>query len=98
EFLVSVAGEQPHVGRLHVFLPALDIHDATYPAALLVDVDAGGDRLRHHIEPPGRDCLWNRAHRGRVLGVDVAAAAVAEAVIEAGGTIVVELPIDPRPP
>jgi hypothetical protein len=27
--LVSVAGEQHHVGRLQVFLPALEIHDTT---------------------------------------------------------------------
>ena len=92
--LVGVAGEQHHVGGLEVFLAALEIDDAAHAAAAFVDRDAGHDRLRHHAEPPGGDRLGDGAHRGRVLGVDVAAAAVAEAVIEAARAVVVGLRVD----
>src|SRR5262249_45006188 len=60
------------------------------------DVDAGGDRLRHHAELAGGDRLRDRAHRGRVLGVDVTATAIAEAVIEAFRAAVIGLRVDRR--
>src|SRR5262249_27863450 len=79
---------------LNVLFDALEIDDAIHAAAPLVDRDAGDDRLRHHREPAGRQRLGNRAHGVRVLGVDVAAAAVAEAVVETGRAVIVVLRID----
>src|SRR5262249_51679649 len=91
---VGVAGEPPHGGGLPVLSAALEIAGAAPAAAPLVARAAGDDRLRHRRDPAGRQRLGNRAHGGRVLGVDVAAAAVAEAVVEAARAIVVVLRID----
>ena len=50
--------------------------------------------LGHHLEAPARLRARDRRDRGRVLGVDVAAAAVAEAVVLAGCALVVAFAVD----
>src|SRR5262249_37410068 len=81
DVLIGVAREQHDIGWLDIFDATFDVGDTADTAAALVHIDAGRDRLRHDAELAGGDRLRDRAHRGRVLGADVAAAAVAEAVI-----------------
>ena len=93
---ISIARQQHHVGRLEIFLAALDVGHPAGAAAALVDLDAGGDRLRHHAAGAWSPSPSGWCYRGRVLGADMAAAAVAEAVILAARPVVIGFRIDRR--
>ena len=80
DVLVGVAGQQDDVGRLDVLLTVLDVADAGR-AALAVHLHAADVGLGDHLQASGLLGARDRRDGGRVLRVQVAAAAVAEAVI-----------------
>ena len=91
--LVGVAGGEDEPGRLEELFPILQIGDAGHPP-LVVGLDAPDVGMRDHLEPPRGLGPGNRRHRGRVLGVDVAPAPVAEAVVHASRSPLVGAGVD----
>ena len=95
--LVTETGEEHDLGRLEELLAVREIGDAAR-AALRIDVDGRDRGAGDGLELVGRLCARNRRDRRRVLGVDVAAAGVAETVIHAARSILVAARIDRRRP
>ena len=91
--LVGVAGEQHDFRRLKVLDAVGDVVDAGHAAAA-VDFDRRHVRARDDLQVAGRLRAGNRRDRGRILGVHVAAAAIAEAVVHAGRPVLVRARVD----
>ena len=82
--LVDVAGHEHDLRRLEVLGAALDVVDAAR-ATIGSDFDRRDVRFGHHRQTLRGLRLGDRRDRRRALGVDVATAARAEAVIGAAG-------------
>ena len=93
--LVGVGREQHHLGRLEELLLAGHVGDPG-DLALVVHLDLRDVRFGHDLEAPGLLRARNRRDVRAVLGVHVAAAAIAEAVVHARRAVLVAPGVDGR--
>ena len=90
---VGVTRQQYDLRRLNEFLAVGHVRHAG-DLALVVGVDRRHVRARHDFQLPGFLRARNGRHARAVLGVDVAAALVAEAVIHARGAVLIRARVD----